>query len=451
MRRRTIRARLTLWHAGVLALIISVFSASVFFMVRARLYEDLDRTLSRDLAAIENVYRDDPQELNELESQIAINFFEVRKDGRVLFRTAGWQREELGQAFAATPVRPHSWTSPTGSTFRVARAAGPGIQMSLAISEESVTQSLAALIAILALGIPFAVALAVVGGYVLAGRMLAPISAMTAQARRINAESLDERLPAGNPGDELGRLAEVINQGLARVQQSFEQLRRFTADASHELRTPLAAVRAVGEIAMQKSLPPSGYREVIGSMLEELERLTALVESLLTLTRADSGAIKPAREPVDLSALATAVATQLDVLTEEKGQHLSVHADERVDAECDPVILRQGLINLIHNAIKFTPNAGDISVAVRQLAAAEAAIEVRDTGPGIAAVHQARVFDRFYRVDDGRSRNSGGFGLGLAIARWAAEINGGRLELESQEGRGSLFRIVLPTVPAAVP
>jgi signal transduction histidine kinase len=236
----------------------------------------------------------------------------------------------------------------------------------------------------------------------------------------------------------------VFNDMLARVHDSFEQLRRFTADASHELRTPLTAMRSVGEVALQKSLDPAAYRDVIGSMLEEVDRLTRLVESLLTLTRAESGRIPLAREVVDLGALAASVADYLRVLAEEKEQTLALVAAAQVNAECDPTILRQGLINLLHNAIKYTPDRGSIRVQVTKTLAGEAAIEVEDTGRGIPAVHQKQIFERFYRADQGRSRDSGGVGLGLAIARWAVEANGGRIELESEDDKGSLFRIVLP-------
>jgi signal transduction histidine kinase len=168
------------------------------------------------------------------------------------------------------------------------------------------------------------------------------------------------------------------------------------------------------------------------------------VESLLTLTRAESGGIRLKREVVDLCGLAADVANHLRVLAEEKEQLLRVAAAAPVLVECDPAILRQGLVNLLHNAIKYTPARGEIRVDARGLSATEAAIEIRDSGPGIPAMHRARIFERFYRVDEGRSRDSGGVGLGLAIARWAVEANGGRIELESEEGKGSLFRIVLP-------
>jgi len=302
------------------------------------------------------------------------------------------------------------------------------------------------------MGVPCAIGLAIGGGYLLAGRVLAPVGAMAETARKITAESLTERLPVGNPRDEFGQLARVFNDTLSRLEQAFEQLRRFTADASHELRTPLTAIRSVGEVALQRSLSGPGYREVIGSMLEEVDRLTRLVESLLTLTRGESGRIQPALEIVNLNGLSVSVVEHLRVLAEEKEQSLSFEAEANVSAACDPAILRLGLINVLDNAIKYTPTRGTIRVGVRETPSGEAVIEVDDTGLGISVAHHARIFERFYRADRGRSRESGGTGLGLATARWAVEVNGGRIELESEEGKGSRFRIVLPiflSVPPA--
>jgi heavy metal sensor kinase len=299
------------------------------------------------------------------------------------------------------------------------------------------------------MGIPCAVGMAIGGGYFLAGRVLAPVGAMANTARKISAESLTERLPVEDPRDEFGQLASVFNAMLSRLEEAFEQLRRFTADASHELRTPLTAIRSVGEVALQRSLTGHGYREVIGSMLEEVDRLTRLVESLLTLTRGESGRIRPALEVVSLSELAVSVVEHLRVLAEEKEQRVTIEAAAEVSARCDPAILRLGLINVLDNAIKYTPSNGAIRVRVREMPSGEAAIEIRDTGPGILAEHHGRIFERFYRVDDGRSREAGGTGLGLATAQWAVGVSGGRIEVESAEGAGSLFRIVLPVFRSA--
>ena len=179
------------------------------------------------------------------------------------------------------------------------------------------------------MGIPFAVGLAIAGGYFLAGRVLAPVGAMADKAREITAESLAERLPVDNAEDEFGRLATVFNDTLSRLQDAFERLRRFTADASHELRTPLTAMRSVGEVALRNTLDAGAYRDVIGSMLEEVDRLTRLVESLLTLTRANSGKVQLAPEALDLGALAGNVIDQLRVLADEKQQELTLRAPIR--------------------------------------------------------------------------------------------------------------------------
>jgi len=437
----SIRARLTLWHAGVLAVIILIFSAGTFLFARLWLYHDLDRRLGNDLMVVATAHRAGPEELEELETQVGLTLFEIAQDGKVLFRTTRWEHGGLAAALPRGEAGSRTWMSPDGRAYRVARSPGAAYQVTVARDERVVRDALRTLAIILSAGVPIVIGIALAGGYLLAGRLLSPIGAMADKARMISADSLAERLPIGNQGDEFGRLAGVINDALARVQGSFDQLRRFTADASHELRTPLTAMRSVGEVALHRPLDPDAYRNVIGSMLEEVEHLTRVVESLLALTRAESGAIRPKREAVDLCRLAEDVAAHLRVLADEKEQRLLVEAAEPVLAECDPAILRQGLTNILHNAIKYTPAGGEIRVAVTRPSATEAAIEIRDSGPGIPPQHRARIFERFYRVDEGRARDSGGVGLGLAIARWAVEANGGRVELESDEGGGSVFRV----------
>jgi heavy metal sensor kinase len=414
----------------VLALVICIFSAGIFVFVRVRLYGTLDQQIGADLATIEKVYQEETGDLGELAHRMGITLFQVAEGETILYQTPGW---------------PPGGTTP----YRLGTLADASHRIAAARDETALRQTLWTLGVILAIGAPCAVGLAIGGGYFLAGRMLAPVGAMAETARQITAESLSERLPVGNLQDEFGQLASVFNESLARLEEAFEQLRRFTADASHELRTPLTAIRSVGEVALQRSLSAAAYREVIGSMLEEVDRLTRLVESLLTLTRGESGRIQPALEIVDLGGLAVSVVEHLRVLAEEKEQSVTIDAAVEVSATCDPAILRLGLINVLDNAIKYTPHRGTIRVEVRETSSREAAIEVEDTGLGISAVHQGRIFERFYRIDQGRSREAGGTGLGLATARWAVEVNGGRIELESEEGKGSLFRIVLPMVVRA--
>lgn len=374
-----------------------------------------------------------------------LTLFQVDGGGSIRHQTEAWDREGLARALenggAASPV---SWAAPDGRRYRVQKISGPSYRVAAALDETSLRYTLWTLAVILAMGVPFAAGLAIAGGYFLAGRVLSPVGAMADKAREITAESLAEPLPVGNPEDEFGRLATIFNETLSRLHDSFERLRRFTADASHELRTPLTAIRSVGEVALQGSLESGAYRDVIGSMLEEVDRLTRLVDSLLTLTRAESGRIPLTREVVDLGELAGNVADQLRVLAEEKKQSLSVHTSTPAKVTCDPAILRLGLMNVLHNAIKYTSTGGTIRVDIATTLGGQVAIEVQDTGPGIPAAHRQKIFERFHRVDAGRSSDVGGVGLGLAIARWAVEANGGRIELESEEETGSLFRVVLP-------
>ena len=274
-----------------------------------------------------------------------------------------------------------------------------------------------------------------------------PVRIRSHTCRRANPDDrLRARLPVGNPHDELGHLAIVFNDLLGRIEEAFDRLKRFTADASHELRTPLTAIRSVGEVGLRERRDDATYREVIGSMLEEADRLTRLVDSLLFLSRADSGHTPLKRESVQLLNLAREVAAHLLVLAEDRNQSIVVDAAAPTEAQVDPVLLREALVNIVDNAIKYSPPGAEIHIQVISDQQGDPAIEVIDPGPGIDPEHHARIVDRFYRVDEGRSRERGGSGLGLAIARWAVEANGGRIEVESDCGRGSVFRIVL--VPA---
>jgi signal transduction histidine kinase len=258
--------------------------------------------------------------------------------------------------------------------------------------------------------------LAGAGGYVLARRALAPIEEMARHARAITAERLSDRLPVGNPDDDLGRLAAVFNATIGRLEHSFEHTRRFAADVSHQLRTPLTAIRAVGEVSLRDRRDADAYRFVISSMLEEVDRLGHLVNQLLTLSRGETGQPKLCRQAIDVARLADDVAGQLGVLAEEKEQSLIVDAHGAPHALGDPIAVRQALINLVDNAIKYTPAGGHICIRAWESETA-AVIEVNDDGPG--------------------------------IAKMAVEANGGELRLESTLSVGSTFRVSLPLAGAS--
>jgi heavy metal sensor kinase len=299
----------------------------------------------------------------------------------------------------------------------------------LAHSEEPLYSRLRDLLLASLAILPLVLIVAWAAGYGLARRALSPIEQMARRAQEITPEKLHARLPNDNSDDELGQLARVFNGTLARLEQAFEQLRRFTSDASHELRTPLAMIRSVGEVRLQKDGTRAEYRDIIGSMLEEVNRLTSLVDNLLTISRADSGHIQLHRTAVPLMALAREAAALF----------------EKAQVEGDRIVLRQAVVNILHNAVKYSPVGEVISMHVRNDGSGQVVIEIRDNGPGIPLEDQSKVFDRFYRVDKARWRESGGTGLGLSIARWAAEAHGGAITLQSAPNQGSTLRISLPS------
>jgi heavy metal sensor kinase len=266
---------------------------------------------------------------------------------------------------------------------------------------------------------------------------------------QITADRLDRRLPVGNAGDEFGHLAQTINAMIARLERSFAEIRRFTADASHELRTPLAAIRMEAELALGKALSPAEHQQLLGSILEECERLTRLTEQLLALCREDAGSGRPAHGPLDLGALVGHVVETMRPLAQAKDLGLHIECNGPIAVLGDEVRLRQVFYNVLDNAIKYTPAGGRIDVHLGHRDGTPL-VTLHDTGIGVSPEHLPRVFDRFYRVDKARSRAEGGTGLGLSIAQSIIAAHGGRIELDSQPGQGTTCTVTLPngTVPA---
>ncbi len=460
LRPRNVRSRLTLWYVFVLAGLLALYAgvASLFLFLSLR--EDFDQNLLEDLETVEGMLAKEPSggvslhssHPDAAEPRIG-HFIEVwSPEGALLYRSAALQDQTLG----GPPVPDEVLHDPTASTARLPNGTRVRVASSVyhvedrrvvvrvAYSQEALWRELGEFGEVLLLGFPIAVLLAGFGGYALARKALAPIDLMTTQAKKISAERLSDRLSIENPEDELGKLGTVFNAVLGRLQVAFDQLRRFTADASHELRTPLTAIRSVGEVALQDQRSPAEYRDVIGSMLEEVDRLTRLAESLLALSRADTGHIQLQREEISLVSLAKDARSIVEVLAEEKQQHIDIEGDADLVVFVDRLILRQAIMNLLDNAIKHSPPGSHVLVRVQSGGDKQASLEVIDQGPGIPSEHQPYVFDRFYRVDKARTREWGGAGLGLSITRWAVEVHGGDITLKSEEGQGSTFRVSLP-------
>lgn len=447
--RHSVRFRLTLWYVGSLTIILVLFALGIYELVAWSFQRQAEQQLSHALQEVADAYKEGGDELSEIEHHGVVPHFHLAAGGALIHQSDEWRRTQLSGALAGwTGEAARPYRSPGGEPFLIGQAripdTSPPVTVTVAISQQTSMESLQTLAGTLVLTLPIAVALAAIGGHRLAKRALIPVTAITAKARKITAERLEERLPVANPNDEFGQLAIVFNEVLERLHESFERLTRFTSDASHEMRTPLTAMRSVGEVALHDHLQPGQYREVIGSMLEEGDRLTRLLESLLSLARADQSRMPLAKQPIDASEAAREVGELMQSLMEERGQKLVVEASATLMVEVQPDLLRQALINVLDNATKYTPNGGTIQIHAYLAPSDEVVVEVSDTGSGIAPEHQSKVFDRFYRVDKARSRETGGVGLGLALAKAAVEMNGGRIELKSEPGKGSTFRVVLP-------
>jgi two-component system, OmpR family, sensor kinase len=295
--------------------------------------------------------------------------------------------------------------------------------------------------------IPIALLVAGVGGYFLARKSLAPVAAMAAQARGMGAANLHDRLAVLNPRDELGQLAVTFNQLLERLENSFERQKWFMADASHELRTPVAILHGETEVTLSRTdRSPEEYRETLGILKDESQRLARIVEDLFTLTRADAGQYPLQLHTIYLDELAADVLRRARSLAMAKNITLSASIQPELPIEGDEALLRRMLLNLLDNAIKYTPEGGQIWLECGKRDD-EYALSVHDTGTGIPVELQTRIFERFFRADKARSRaegESGGAGLGLCIARWIAEAHHGRLELTKSDTTGTTFTSWLP-------
>jgi heavy metal sensor kinase len=298
----------------------------------------------------------------------------------------------------------------------------------------------------LLLGLPVVLGIVILGGYVLTKRALQPVQTMMRAAQEITISHLSRRLPPLSSDDEIAHLATVLNQMIARLDESFQNTTRFTADASHELRTPLTIIRGELEaILLGRKLDPE-LRDTVGSLLEEAERLVRIVEGLFALSRLDTGEAQTERVRFDLAKLAETTAEQMCLLAEVKHIDLVYETSTCVEIEGDRSRLKQVVVNLLDNAIKYTPDKGRVSLAVRTQNGS-ALLEVSDTGPGVSDAALPHLFERFYRADEVRSREIGGAGLGLSIVQSICTAHGGAAIAANTPPSGCRFTIELPLAP----
>ena len=456
----SVRLRLTLWYTAILLGILVVISGLSYSLLRWSLVQDLDTSLR----AVGQVIRDTGWSVPGGTSAEALlrdllgpefhdKFFQlVDPEGRPGAHSAqlrdrlplsprARQRAAAGDETyetvrLAAGARVRLLTMPVDRGGRLVRLIQVGMPLDRA--ERALGRYLETLLVL----IPLGVGLAAAGGAVVARRALKPVDEMSRTARRITGEELGRRIRVRGTGDELDHLAGTLNAMLARLEEAFTQVRRFAADAAHELRTPLTALKGGIEVALRTERPREEYRRVLVSSLEEVERLVRLAEDLLLLSRFSAGAL-PARERVELQPLLHDLREVGERLALARGVSVDLAVDAPLAVHGDPATLRRAVLNLVENAIKYTPPGGRVELGLAP-ADRSAAIVVRDTGVGMDPAEAARVFEPFVRLDEARARDTGGAGLGLAIVRSIVLAHGGTLAVESAPGAGSTFTIRLP-------
>lgn len=330
-----------------------------------------------------------------------------------------------------------------GEHLRVATRLSKFAQVSVAYPEEEIQQTLRELFSAYTIAFPVAIFVSMFGGWLLARFSLKPVDRIINAAHEITAHNLNQRLPMPSSNDEIARLTSTLNEMIERLQDSFEQIRQFTSDVSHELRTPLAILMGEMELALRSPKQNLQYKETIMSALEEVTRLSKVVQSLLEISRAETGQVKITFEPLNLSATIKDIAEDMQIWAEEKGIKLDSIIEDNIMIMADYVRIHQTLINVIDNSIKYNRPNGSVLVRM-QTDGDFAVIRISDTGVGIPEDSIEHIFDRFFRVDKARSRDVDGTGLGLAIVKWIVESHHGQIDVESQLGKGTMFTIKFP-------
>ncbi|SNT36774.1 Signal transduction histidine kinase [Granulicella rosea] len=472
LRPRSIRARITLWHLGVLALVLAVYLVVVFIFQYGLLTSQIYHDEMQDMETVEGLlhFAEDgtlqlqQDYLSHPQSHLLIDrLMEVRADdGTVIYRSATLQGKPLGdedpkrdEGDGAFNFNEHMTRLQNGTFVLMISHRHPvqgrmlliRIGYSLAPLADRMLHFLFALL----LALPIALAAAGLVGYRFAQRALAPLDSMTSRAEQITATNLHGRLEIEDEHDELGRMATVLNSLLSRLERSFAQLHRFTADAAHELKTPLTSIRAVGEGVLEGEQSPAAYREAVSSMLEETSRLNQTVEGLLLLSKAEAGQIVVQPTRFDLRELVDEIVALLDVLIDERRVTIRQIGAEaaQTPVSADRTLVRTCVLNVLHNAVKFSPEGGVITVAYESREENMLRLSILDEGPGIAESDRQRVFERFFRVRAVRASGADGAGLGLAIAMLAIEANHGKIYFDAREGEGSLCYIEIPAPAVA--
>ncbi len=467
---RSVQFRIASWYTGLLAAFLILFGIAVYVGLRSYLERTVRASLSEQAEAVaQEIAEHDAQGRSSSIASLLTERFAPQLNNRFIRVTDGGGRvlfasqrttdglldpaaiprlaHAAGQEYETTAVLP--------DRHRVLAQVLPALTKDGVILVEvgslyaPIEQILTGLLLTIIIGFPILVGLAVVGGRLLTRRALSPLREIAIHAERISSANLFERMPVVKTGDELEQLTLAVNKMMGRLESAFEHVNRFSADVSHELRTPLTILRGELEAAVQDERLTPELLDLIGSALEETERMRTIVEQLLTISRLDAGETPMQKVAVNLAELVPAVADQMRVLAEEKAITLRCERPEPVETQGDPSRLKQVVVNLLDNAIRYTQHGGLITVKVAR-DVSWGVLNVCDNGCGIAPGALPHVFERFYRADKARTRYSGGAGLGLSIVKAICSAHQGEVEISSTEGVGTTVVVRLPLNRAAI-
>lgn len=453
---RSFRLQLTVWYLAFFSLLFVLFSLFLYGVLSASFKLRLDQNLAAQATTASVLLADELVEdkgdaalaAADVVSELHGNGIAILEGGRVLATAAPFLQggfEALANAARSEQNVALPDLGAHGARAAVKRLEKNGRTFTIVAADplEQLAADLAVVRRVLFLALPLMVGLAGGGGFLLATRSLAPLGWMAEQAQNISGSNLETRLEIGNAAEELRVLAASFNELLSRLDQSFESMRRFVADASHELRTPISVIRGEAEVAISHERSPAEYRESLAIVLDESRRLSLLVDDLLNLARADAGSVNLRVEEFYLNDLLAECCRSVQALAKARNIRLDCSTGEDAPFQGDEVLLRRLLVNLLDNAIRYTPPGGQVTASL-EAAGPELRIHVSDTGEGIAPEIVPHLFERFYRADRARTRENGGFGLGLAIVKWIAESHKGAVSVASAAGTGSRFTVTLP-------
>jgi heavy metal sensor kinase len=452
-----IRLRLTAWYFAILAVVLSAFGISAYLEMRHSIHRTVDEELQIRAEGVHQLIERTIQRGAEDDLEEGLREHTELRQGGALLQVS----DEQGNWLYRSPVMsdygvPKPATIPRRAVdfmggqvpLRIwnlkVNVAGQSYLIQSAFEMDDFYGALEHFALLLFISIPLLLLCAAAGGYWISTRALAPVDQITQTARTISAQNLSSRLVVPNTGDELQRLSETLNGMLGRLEDAFKKITQFTADASHELRTPVAVMRTRTELSLRKARSAEEYRDVIAEVLAELEKTSALIDQLMFLARADSGAETLHFSATNVSEVLREACHQGSALAEAK----QIGFQEQISRDSmwirgDASSLRRLFLILIDNAVKYTPASGQVEVSL-QRNDGYAVAQVRDTGIGISETDLPNVFERFYRADKARTRELGGVGLGLSIGRWITEVHAGTIEVHSSPGRGSIFEVRLP-------